>query len=104
MICAAALMLHWSPFASRREYEGLLRFMLPAEPTDGGTDVKDVLRQCCSLLHLIAMREAAQGDRIEYSYQVRLIDPSYQSDLSSGSADRGSPDANLIMQRTTVEL
>ena len=29
MICIAAMLLHWSPFASRREYEGLLRFMLP---------------------------------------------------------------------------
>lgn len=28
--CAAALFLHWSPFASMRVYEGLLRFCLPA--------------------------------------------------------------------------
>ena len=30
---------------------------------------------------MIAMREAVQGDSVEYSYQVRLIDPSYQSEL-----------------------
>ncbi len=103
-LCAAALLLHWSPFASRREYEGLLRFMLPpdSEAEDG---VKAVLRQCCSAYFLIAMREAAQGDLMEYSYQVRLVDPSYQADLVDGLHEIPEvSDANLLMQRTTVEL
>ena len=100
----AALLLHWSPFASRREYEGLLRFMLPADPMVED-EVKSVLRRCCSAYFIIAMREAAQGDLMEYSYQVRLIDPSYQSDLVDGLHEITEVvDANLLMQRTTVEL
>lgn len=104
VIGAAALFLHWSPFASRREYEGLLRFMLPAEATCED-DVKEVLRRCCSAFHLIAMREGAQGDLIEYSYQVRLQDPSYQAELVErlhGIEEVTEP--NLLMHRTTVEL
>ncbi|MDA0990061.1 MAG: DUF4956 domain-containing protein [Verrucomicrobia bacterium] len=103
-ISAAALILHWSPYASRREYEGLLRFILPAHAVNED-DVIAVLQECCIAFHLIAMREAVQGEMVEYSYQVRLIDPSYQSELIEKlSAIDELTDANLLMQRTTVEL
>ncbi|MBL7115115.1 MAG: DUF4956 domain-containing protein [Kiritimatiellae bacterium] len=100
----AALLLNWSPFASRREFEGLLRYTMPSDP-ELEAKVKLVLQQCCSSFHLIAMREAIQGDAVEFAYQVRLIDPSYQSDLVDHlhEIERLS-DASLIMQRTTVEL
>ena len=51
------------------------------------------------------MREATQGDRMEYSYQLRLIDPTYQKDLVE-ALDRlpGVTEAGLLMHRTTVEL
>jgi uncharacterized membrane protein YhiD involved in acid resistance len=103
-IAAAALLLHWSPFASRRQYEGLLRFTLPVDSTVED-QVRDILRQCCSAYYLIAMREAVQGESVEYSYQVRLIDPSYQADLIQKLNDLDEvADANLLMQRSTVEL
>ena len=54
---------------------------------------------------MIAMREAVQGDAVEYSYQVRLLDPTYQQELIEKlSAVEGVADAQLMMQRTTVEL
>ena len=106
MITSAALLLHWSPFASRREYDGLLRFVLPAHPTpETEAGVDDALQECCTAFHLIAMREAVQGDLIEYSYQVRLLDPTYQANLVEKlHAIHDLADANLLMQRTTVEL
>jgi uncharacterized membrane protein YhiD involved in acid resistance len=104
MISAAALVLHWSPFASRRNYEGLLRFLLPANPPRE-EDVVGVLRNYCSAFHLIAMREASQGDLIEYSYQVRLIDPSYHADIiAKVRAIPGLAEPSLLMHRRTVEL
>jgi len=103
-IAAVALLLHWSPFASRREYEGMLRFLLPAETTME-EDVKNVLRQYCSAFSLIAVREAAQGDLIEYSYHIRLLDPSYQRDLVDKLHEIDDVvDASLLMHRITVEL
>lgn len=103
-ISVAALLLHWSPFASRREYEGLLRFILPADaPSED--EIKALLRNCCSAFQLIAMRESVQGDMIEHSYQVRLLDPSYQKDLLDGMNKIAAvSEASLLMQRTTVEL
>jgi uncharacterized membrane protein YhiD involved in acid resistance len=104
VICIAAMVLNWSPFASRREYEGLLRYLLPMDAKQED-DVQGVLQECCAAFHLIAMREAVQGDMIEYSYQVRLIDPTYQADLLEKlHAIEEVRDANLLMQRTTVEL
>lgn len=103
-IAAAALILHWSPFATRREYEGLLRFLLPVGSKREG-DIGAVLRQYCAAFHLIAMREAVQGDRIEYSYQIRLLDPSYKQELIEKM--RGIDEvteSSLLMHRTTVEL
>jgi len=103
-IGSAALLLHWSPFASRRVHEALLRFMLP--PNSASEEkVKDIMRTNCSAFSLIAVREAAQGDLIEYCYHVRLIDPSYQADLIDALHDiQDLSEPNLLLQRTTVEL
>lgn len=103
-ISAAALLLHWSPYASRRQYEGLLRFMLPSKsPTE--REVEAILQESCTTFHLIAMRDAVQGELVEYSYQIRLIDPSYQADLINKLHRlEGIVDANLLMHRATVEL
>lgn len=103
-IGAAAMILHWSPFASRREYEGMLRFLLPHE-SKSELAAQQVLKNCCSSFNLIAMREAAQGELIEYAYHVRLIDPSYQVELVeqlNGVEQLENP--SLLMHRTTVEL
>lgn len=104
MFCLIALYLHWSPFASRREYEGLLRFMLPAQ-SPSRDRLPEVFHAYCESADLVAMREAVQGDAIEFSYQVRLHDPSYQADLLD--AINRLPDINevsLLMQRSTVEI
>jgi len=103
-ICAAALLLNWSPFASRREYEGLLRFTMDASVSTSGP-VQEALQNCCAAYHMIAVREAAQGGRREYSYQVRLLDPSYQTDLVEKLREMADiSDASLLMQRSTIEL
>ncbi len=103
-ICVAVMLLHWSPFASRRSYDGLLRFTLPMDSASEDL-VKRVMQETCTSFALIAMREAAQGDLLEYSYQIRLIDPSYQSDLVDKLHEIGDvAGANLLLHRTTVEL
>ncbi len=102
--CAIALYLHWSPFASRREYEGLLRFLLPPQ-SDVERAVGGVLGRFCESSVLVAVREAAQGDAVEYSYQIRLADPTFHADLLEEL--QKLPDiseVSLLMQRSTVEI
>lgn len=102
--CAAALFLHWSPFASLRVYEGLLRFNLP--PGSWSREkVREVLGKYCSSAVLVAMREAVQGEAIEFSYQVRLIDPTFHADLlEEMRAIEDISEVNILMHRATVEI
>ena len=103
-VSAAMLLLNWSPFASRREYEGLLRFHMKAS-SEQDRDVEAAMQQCCSSFHMIGMRESMQGEMLEYSYQIRLIDPSYQAELITLLHKIDDvEDPTLVMQRTTVEL
>ncbi len=105
LICAAALLLHWAPFASRRDYEGLLRFTMPARDAQAEQTVQDILKRFCTSFYLLGMRDAEQGDAMELSYQVRLLDPAYQQDLVSAFKNAGGfSDPVLLLQRTTVEL
>ena len=101
----AALILHWAPFASRREYEGLLRFIMVANETKAEQEVQTILERYCSSFYLLGMRDAEQGDSVEYSYQVRLLDPAYQRDLVEAFKKTDQfADVVLLIQRTTVEL
>ncbi|MEZ5300590.1 MAG: DUF4956 domain-containing protein [Verrucomicrobiales bacterium] len=99
-----AMFLAWSPFASRREFEGLLRFMLPPNSPELG-HLDEIFTRYCSSAEVVAVRPAIQGEVNEYAYQVRLIDPSYKTDLvdSIGKLE-GAMEVSLIMQRTTVEI
>ena len=105
VINLAAVLLHWTPFASRREYEGLLRFAMPAHDASAEQVVQDILVRFCSSFYLLGMRDAEQGDRMEFSYQVKLLDPAYNKDLVEALKKAGPfEDVVLLMQRTTVEL
>jgi hypothetical protein len=101
---ATALFLAWSPFATRREFEGLLRFMLPKESRS--IDVlPEIFNRFCSDADMVAMRDAIQGEVDEFSYQVRLLDPSYKTDLVDAIAKlEDASEVSLVMNRTTVEI
>jgi uncharacterized membrane protein YhiD involved in acid resistance len=103
-LSAAALYLHYAPFASRRSYEGMLRFHYPAGRGDP-PELTATLSKFCSEFSLIALREAVQGERVEYAYHARLIDPSYQPDLIAALQQVPEvSNVNLVMHRQTVEL
>ena len=105
IMCAVALLLHWLPFASRREYEGLLRFMTQLNDSTAEQDIKDILVRYCASFYVLGMREAEHGECVEDSYQIRLLDPTYQRDLIDAFKKAGRfEDVTLLMQRTTVEL
>jgi uncharacterized membrane protein YhiD involved in acid resistance len=105
MINGAALLLHWIPFASRREYEGLLRFGMKVGDKDAESKLQAVLTQYCSSFYVLGVRDAAQGEEAEFSYQIRLADPAYQQDVVIALKKAGCfSDPLLLLQRNTVEL
>ncbi len=102
--CFTAVYLAWSPFASRREFEGLLRFLLPKDSHSSDL-LPAIFERFCSSAEIVAMRDAIQGDVDEYSYQIRLLDPSYKTDLVDAVAKlEGVSEVSLVMNRTTVEI
>lgn len=102
--CAVAVFLSFSPFTSRRTFEGLLRFIVL-----DGYDVEPAIRQVLAThtahVELVALREALQADAKEYSYQVRLLQPSGKVELVAALQELdGVDDVSMIMQRSTVEI
>ncbi len=95
--------LHLAPFTSRRDYEGLLRFIVETDSASSSTGAE--LEKFCSTWELIAVRDAVQGTGREYSYHIRLHDPSCQPQLLQSLREtEGVRNASLLMQRSTVEL
>jgi len=99
-----ALLLHVAPFASRRDYEGMLRFT-STKDADVKEAVDRLLLLMCESFTLVAMRNAFQGQALEYSYHIRLRDSSYQKEVIKGLSEiEGVTDPLLMMQRSTVEV
>lgn len=102
--CLFTIHLTFSPFASRRQFDGLLRLNTPA---DARADelLKKVLHQHCSTFVLVNLREVAQGGRLEHAYQVKLRDPSYQPHLLSALRSLGEvQDVSLLLQDPALEV
>ena len=101
---ATALYLHWAPFSAKSEFEGLLRFLLPPD-SKSHDELRAIFESHLKSATLIAVREAAQGDLLEYSYQAHLLHADSQQFLLDEI--RKLPDIeepNLLMQRSTVEI
>jgi len=104
LFCLFTVHLTFAPFASRRQYDGLLRLNSPADP---GLDevLKRVLRQHCSNFVLVNLREVAQGGRLEHAYQVKLRDPSYGEHLlSTLRTIEEIEDVSLLFQDPALEI
>ena len=79
--------------------------MLPSASNTQLEQIDEIYSQYCTTSLLVAMREAVQGEVIEYSYQVRLRDPAYQADLLDAMRSvEGINEVSLLMQRSTVEI
>ena len=73
LFCTIALVMQASLFGTRMKYDGLLRFQLPAGPTFAA-QVARILQEIPRTFGLVTMRDVAQGDLVDYTYQVKLFD------------------------------
>ena len=101
---ATALYLHWAPFSAKSQFEGLLRFLLPPD-SESHEQLHKIFRAHLKSATLVAVREAAQGDLLEYSYQARLMRADSQEHLMDDIRKLGDiEEPSLLMQRSTVEI
>ena len=102
--CVVAVFLTFSPFTSRRTFEGLLRFIV-LQGADVEHTIQHIMATHTAHVELVALREALQADAREYSYQVRLLQPSGKAELVAALEQvAGVEDVSMIMQRSTVEI
>lgn len=102
--CAAALLLFFSPFGQVRAYDGLLRFNIAADAHERSA-IETVMREFCRRFVLVTLRETTQGNRLEYSYHVKLKPKKVKEELVSRlKAIHDTKDVSLMLQETTVEL
>ncbi len=100
-----AFLLHVLPFASRRDYEGMLRFAMKKDDKEAEAELETILLKYCSSYGILGVCDAQQGEATEFSYQVRLLDPSYRRDLVMALKKSGRFESPvLLLQRSTVEL
>lgn len=74
MFCLVVFVLYISPFGTRRKHDGLVRFQIPSG-TQATGEVTAILQNYTKTFVLVAMRSVAQGQVVDYAYQVKLADP-----------------------------
>ena len=72
LFCTIAVVMHSSLFGTRMKFDGLVRFQIPAAP-DFAAQVAQVLQQIPRTFGLVTMRDVAQGDLVDCTYQVKLV-------------------------------
>ena len=104
IFCLVVVLLYISPFATRRKHDGLLRFQLPSG-TGADTHVADIMKNTTKHFALITLRDVAQGQVFDYSYQVKLFNTKDNEklvrELEQVDGIRGLTYTN---QETTVEI
>lgn len=100
----ALVILNGSTFASGPQFDGLLRFNLSFS-ADEQRAVENVLERKCRHFALAAIREMAQGERLDFAYQVRLKPQATSAQLVEelGKVDslRG---LNFMNQESVIEV
>jgi hypothetical protein len=102
--CTASVILAWTEFGSQRIFDGLIRFVAPAN-AETELAVTQAMRGCTSQFALITLREVEQGDAMEHAYQVRFGEVSRRHALMKAlEAVDGVQDVTLMLQEPTVEI
>ena len=101
---AVALGMSRVELGSRREYDGVLRFTVPATQALDG--LMSLLDQHCDRVSVLAVGEIAQGDRVEHTLQVRLRGDREKAVVDLVGALRselGVDDARVLIEEASLE-
>lgn len=100
----ASVVLSQTSFGASNQYDGLLRFNISMSVRENA-NLEKLLMEYCKAFALITIREIAQGDRLDYSYQIKLKKGrSYDEFITKLHAVDSVKGVNLMLQETTVEV
>lgn len=98
------LVLYVSPFGTRRKHDGLVRFQLPAGP-QAVAEVTTIMQNYTKNFVLVTMRNVAQGQVVDFAYQVKLAAPTDNQNLIQQlQAIDGIRGITYTNQEATVEI
>ncbi len=63
-----------SPFGNRRKHDGLVRFQIPPGP-HAVSEISHIMQNYTKNFVLVTMRNVAQGQIVDFAYQVKLSQP-----------------------------
>ncbi len=99
-----AFVIYKSPFAQHTYFDGVLRFNM-VNDTKAKRELENILQTNCKNFALITLRDMAQGERLDYAYQIKMKKNRNSIDLIEEIKNIGSvKGANLLMQEATVEV
>lgn len=102
--CLIAVAINKLPFTKEANFDGLLRFNMENNPQEY-EELKGILQKDCKQFALITLRDIAQGNRMDYAYQVKLKSSTDQTTfMQKFSQLKSVKGLSLLMQDTTVEL
>ncbi len=104
IFCLVVLLLYVSPFGTRRKHDGLVRFQLPAGP-EAVAEVTSIMQNYTKNFVLVTMRNVAQGQVVDFAYQVKLAAPTDNQNLIQQlQAIDGIRGITYTNQEATVEI
>ncbi|MCI0516144.1 DUF4956 domain-containing protein [candidate division KSB1 bacterium] len=104
IFCLVVFVLYVSPFGTRRKHDGLVRFQLPVGP-EAVAAVTAIMQNYTKNFVLVTMRNVAQGQVIDYAYQVKLSTPTDNQELVQQlQTIDGIRGLTYTNQEATVEL
>lgn len=101
---AAVFVVHRVPFSVEADFDAVLRLQMDNDP-DLQKGVSKVLKQHAQRFSLVSVREMAQGQRLDLSYQLKMRQLESQSHiLSELSKVPSLRDMHLFMQDRAHEV
>lgn len=96
--------LSQTPFGDSNQFDGLIRFNFPSSLRNS-KELEALFAEYCKQFALVTVRETAQGDRLDYSYQIKLkrglTHEEFIQRLKELDSVKG---VNLMLQEATVEV
>lgn len=100
----SVVVLAQTPFGDSNQFDGIVRFNFPSSLRNS-KDLELLLNQYCRQFALVTIRENAQGDRLDYAYQIKMKKGQRAEDFLQRLKELDSvKGVNLMFQEATVEV
>ena len=80
VITVLAAYMHLTDFGARIGHDAVLRFHV-SDDGDDDRPLRTILRRYCQRFSLMHLREGNEGEPVELTYQVKLLEPGYSRGL-----------------------